>query len=176
MGKKYCDLYVSDFFLKLKDIEGRTESKGKFDIYCRIKKHYRMEGYIQYIKNNQLKKHISGIRCASNIMPINILRKCNIKREERFCNMCNEKQIGNELHIIMYCKNGNLVKLREKLLSTIDKTCTQFEMLSKEDQLTYMLLGVDKNITIHFAYFLNNVYKTMRSENPKKKGRKSKPK
>ncbi len=50
-----------------------------------------------------LRRHITGIRCASNLMPVNLLRKFNVKRELRFCTLCNTKEIGNEMHIIMNC-------------------------------------------------------------------------
>lgn len=135
---------------------------------------YHQEDYLRYIKNNQLKRHISGIRCASNILPINNLRKYNIKRQERFCNMCNEKKLGNELHIIMKCNNNELLKFRAHLLQSINNLCSQFNMLSDEDRLIYMLLGVDESITIQFSYFLNNVYKTIKLETQKKRDSKLK--
>ncbi len=37
---KYKELYISNFFNLPNDIALQTESKGKYDIYCQIKKQY----------------------------------------------------------------------------------------------------------------------------------------
>jgi hypothetical protein len=111
---KYRDMYISHFFQTLNDIGSQTLSKGKFDIYCRIKKQYHREKYLTNINKFKLRKVISGIRCASNIIPINLLRKSYIKREARFCNMCNTQQLGTVMHIITLCQNSKIVELREK--------------------------------------------------------------
>ncbi len=88
-------------------------SKSKFELYCQLKKQYKMEDYLAGIQDNSLRKHIAGIRCANNRISINFLRKFGVKRENRFCNLCNISEIGNELHTLFECKNSHLVKFRD---------------------------------------------------------------
>ncbi len=52
--------------------------KGKYEIYCQVRRQYRMEKYLLYLNDKHLRKNITGVRCASNILPINHLRKYNI--------------------------------------------------------------------------------------------------
>ncbi len=76
------------FFQLLSKIHSHNESKGKFDVYFKTKRFYRKKKYITQIQNNKLRRHITRIRCPTNILPINILRKYNIKRQYRFCILC----------------------------------------------------------------------------------------
>ncbi len=44
-----------------------NEFKDKFDVCSKTERFCRKEKYITQIKNNKLHRHITGIRCASNI-------------------------------------------------------------------------------------------------------------
>ncbi len=59
-------------------------AKCKYEINCQVKGQYRMGKYLLYLYHKQLWKNITGVRCASNILPINHLRKYNIKNELRW--------------------------------------------------------------------------------------------
>jgi hypothetical protein len=49
------------------------------------------------------------------------------------------------------------------MLQLIGSYCPQFLILTPEQQVLYMymLQDVDKNITMHFAFFLHKVYNVM---------------
>ncbi len=115
---KYKELYISNFFNLLHHIALQTESKGKYNIYFQIKKQYHTEIYLYKIRDNNTRKNITGIRCASNILPINALRKLNIKREFRICSLC------IEMHVLMDCINDDITKLRSDLFTKIDSLST----------------------------------------------------
>ncbi len=100
----------NSFFQLLSEKKFNNESKGKFDVYRKTKRFYTKEKCITQIKNNKLRRHISRISCASNILPINILRKCNIKRQHRFCNLCKSNEIGSELDVFMVCNNPEIME------------------------------------------------------------------
>ncbi len=136
-----------------------VDLQGKFDVYCKTERFYRKEKYITQIINNKLHRHITGIRCASNILPVNILRKCNIKRQYRFSNLCKSNEIGSELHVFMLCNNPEIMEYRTQLLKIICKQSPQLEKLQKEDQLSCILQGIDKNVTLSFAIFVDKIYK-----------------
>ncbi len=78
------------------------------------KKNCKSEKYLHAFQNNNLRRQITGIRCGSNLMPINYLRKLNIKRQERICTLCsNGSYLGTEMHLVMEC-------VTMQLLSNID--------------------------------------------------------
>ena len=47
---------------------------------------------------------LSRFRCGSHRLPIETGRWQNIPREERFCRLCNSRELGDEYHYIMSCK------------------------------------------------------------------------
>ncbi len=87
--------------------------KRKYEIYCQVKRHYRMDKYLLCLEDKHLRKNITGVRCDSNILPIDHLRKYNIKRELRFCRTYKDNIINSEKHIFMECTNPLIVKLRD---------------------------------------------------------------
>ncbi len=108
--------------------------------------------------DNNIRKNSSGIRCASNILPINALRKLNIKREFKMFSVCSAPKLGTEMHILMECVNDDISKLRSDLFNKIDEISPQFKMLSTEQQFLYMLQDVEEDITIYMAFYLRKVY------------------
>ncbi len=64
-------------------------------------------------------KNITGIKCPSNILPINALRKLKIKREFRICSLCGAQKVGTEIHILMKCINDDIYKLRSDLFNPL---------------------------------------------------------
>lgn len=159
---KYNKLYDTEFFTILKGKYQNKESKGKFDIYCKTKRVYKKEKYLFEIENNMLRKHISGIRCASNILPINFLRKRNVKRENRYCKLCNENKIGDELHVIMKCTNKDIKKHRAIFLEKIFKSSPQLKDFKDELILHYLVSVIETQLTIYLAIFLDKVYNTIK--------------
>jgi hypothetical protein len=169
---KYSCMYEYSFFQLLRDKNSQNQSKGKFEIYCKIMRNYKMEKYLKVIKNNKLRRHITGIRCASNILPINILRIFNAKKEYRYCNLCNNNYIGNEMHTFMLCDNPQLLIYRTALFKLLYKHSPQLEKLPVECQLQYILQTVETNITLEFSIFVDKVYKLI-SQTKKKQITKS---
>ena len=137
-------------------------SKGKFEMYCKIKRNHNFEPYLNRIQNNDLHRNVTALRCASNILPINILRKQNINREKRFCDCCKNKELGTELHVLMLCSNTELEKESEKLLILLYKCSPQLMYLNKEQLLIYLAQAIEENITLHFSFFLRKIFKIVK--------------
>ncbi len=68
---KYNDIYDNYVFKMLYVKRDSDNSKGKYEIYCQVKRQYRMKKYLLYLNDKQMRKNITGVRCASNILPIN---------------------------------------------------------------------------------------------------------
>ncbi len=100
----------------------------------KVKRQYRMEKYLLYLNDKQLRKKITGVKCASNILPINHIRKYNIKKELRFCRTFKDNIIGTEKHIFMECTNTLIVKLRDEFLNKIySKSPASLETMTFHD-------------------------------------------
>jgi hypothetical protein len=155
--EKYCQLYEDFFFQQLSEKSNRS-SEGKFMMYCKLKKYYKKESYLLFIHNNILRRNISGIRCASNLFPINYLRKFGIKREARFCTMCEKQALGTELHVAMYCENVHLKRIQEQMFNLLYEYSWQFKKLNREQMFYYLVQGIEEKATLYFAIFLNKVY------------------
>ena len=139
-------------------------SKGKFDIYCHIKRNYQKEKYLFFITDSNLRRNITGIRCASNILPVNWLRKYQIKRENRYCNLCKTDEIGNEIHTILYCQNNVIQKYRRDFFELIYKRSPQLQRLNIEDQFYYIIKCIEKEVTLYFSLFLHKIFKLIKSQ------------
>ena len=161
--KQFCNTYEEEFFNNIKLRNQSSQSIGKFEMYSHVKRYYRMDNYLINIKNNILRRNITQVRCASNILPINILRKYGVKREQRFCQMCKTKELGTELHTIMYCINPKLAVHRQYFLNSVHKINPQFLKLDKTQQFYYFIQCIDNNVTILFAMFLNKIFNTVKS-------------
>ncbi len=69
---KLYQMCEKDFMDTLNSKCRNLESMGKYAMYYKMKKHYKAEKYLHSINNNVLRIHITGIRCASNLMPVNL--------------------------------------------------------------------------------------------------------
>ncbi len=59
----------------------------------------------------------------------------------------------------MLCNNPEIMEYRTQLLKIIYKQSPQLEKLQKEDQLSYILQSIEKNVTLSFAIFVDKAYK-----------------
>lgn len=158
---KYCKLYEKHFF-NILDVKNQNTSAGKFEIYCKVKKVYRKELYLYNIKDPHLRRHITNLRCGSNRMPINWLRKYGINRNERLCTLCNKNQLGSEKHVIIECTNHNVNTYRNELFRLINNVTDQFTRLNLMQMFIYLIACNDLNIVYFFAVFLDKVDKLLK--------------
>ncbi len=101
---------------------------------------------------------------ASNLMPVNLLRKFNVRRDLRICTLCNNKEVGTEVHVTMHCENGNIVKCRKEFFQLIFASLDQLQRLDTEQLFTYLLACAETNITYYFAIFLDKIHKLLKSQ------------
>lgn len=154
----YQELYEKHFFTILKTKAERPESGGRFEIYSTVKKQYRFEQYL-FLTKNSLRRNITNIRISTHNLPIESLRKANIKRQDRLCPLCSSNVIGSEFHAIMVCPNPKLKQLRHTLDVTISALHNQWDFLTKSQKFVYLILAVDKQCMFYFAIFLDKLYK-----------------
>ena len=95
---------------------------------------------------HKLRRNITGIRCASNVLPVNMLRKRGVPRDPRFCSFCDSQEIGTEFHVSMICKNEYLCKLRKDLLNNLYRISPQLEVLNELQLFRYVIKAIESNL------------------------------
>ena len=110
---KLCKEYEQSFFKQI-NRPNANGSYGRYEVYRLLKKNYTPENDIHKLKNNYMRRNITHIRTSTHCLPIESLRKKNIPRTDRLCNLCNI-HVGSELHVLMMCQNSGACSLRDCL-------------------------------------------------------------
>jgi len=154
---KYNNLYCDHYFKNLKP-EGRT------DIYHSIKKIYRCEDYINIISDFKLRNNITRITTSSHCLPIEKLRRKGIERSKRICTLCNNEEIGSELHILCNCTNSNLVHMRKHLHDKLIKINHSWTKFKFSNIITILLLATENETSLfYFSMFLIEKFVTKKN-------------
>ena len=69
--------------------------------YRLFKKDFNFENYFNILPL-PLAKYVCKFRCSSHKLPIEKGRFLNIERNERICNICNKKELGDEFHYLFF--------------------------------------------------------------------------
>ena len=142
--------YERTFFDKINPVLNKS---NKLREYQKVKKVYKFEKYL-YIKNKEKAKSITKVRLSSNNFPIELGRRYDISAEKRFCFMCNNKQKGDEKHMLLLCPNIKLFECRNAFLNDIMSINHQLLVLTSDDIYHYILSAHDDVHTyFKFCYF-----------------------
>ena len=152
--KSYQTQYEALFFNNL--------PKGKHAVYSQIKRSYLYEKYLNFDLDNSLIKYITSIRLSSHCLPVEKLRKQKISRNERFCNLCDTGSVGDEFHVMAFCTNTEISRLRNELLTKITEHNQQFQKFAISDIIKLLLIANDKTLTYIFAVFLKKMLRLVK--------------
>ena len=152
--KSYQTQYEALFFNNL--------PKGKHAVYSQIKRSYLYEKYLNFDLDNSLIKYITSIRLSSHCLPVEKLRKQKISRNERFCNLCDTGSVGDEFHVMAFCTNTEISRLRNELLTKITEHNQQFQKFAISDIIKLLLIANDKTLTCIFAVFLKKMLRLVK--------------
>ena len=159
----YQNLYEKYFFNILNEKLHSGSSAGRFEVYTKVKKHYKFEKYLLYLKND-LRRNITNVRISTSNLPIETLRKANVKREDRICPLCKNGEICTEQHVIMYCTSDVILNLRKELDAKLTAVKNQWQYLSKNDKFVYLVLANDKDFNFYFSIFLDKVFREFKKK------------
>ena len=125
----------------------------------KIKKNYIFEPYLK-LYDKYHRRNITSIRISTHNLPIERLRKSNVARNLRKCNLCQTGALGTEEHTLIFCMNPELTRIRNDLYNKIKSISYQFNQHTT-DQLKFLYLvnAQDRDMQFYFAIFLDKVYK-----------------
>ena len=87
-----------------KQLWGATiNSMPKLEYYCRYKKEFKFEKYLEILGNESTRKAMSCFRLSSHNLEIESGRLNNIDRENRKCKLCHLNTVESEYHFLLCC-------------------------------------------------------------------------
>ena len=100
------------------------QSKPKLHMYVNFKREYGVEKYCEISMKRSQRSTIAKLRLG--ILPINVEigRYSSTPREERYCPLCKNNYVEDEIHVLLYCPFYK--DLRTSLLCDAQRVCCQF--------------------------------------------------
>ena len=114
------------------------DARSKLNFYSQAKKVFGYAEYLTSCSNPNAKSAISKFRLSAHNLPIEVCRYINIGREDRLCPFCNNS-IGDEKHYLVECKDPLFAKIREPVISYINRNFPSFCLLDPTDKATFLL-------------------------------------
>ena len=145
------------YFNNILNDKTKSGEEGRFTVYSKIKRNFIYEKYLS-MDNNILRRHITSIRISTHSLPVELLRKSGVKREDRNCTLCASNKIATEYHALLECEHPKIKHERSKLFSIITNKTPHFQQLNNSDKFTYMCLAIDPTTSFHFAIFLGKIF------------------
>ena len=151
---RYSKLFFNSFTDRYSDKKLRT--------YMLVKKNYKKENYLNFIKSFAIRRAVTKFRLSDHSLPIELGRRNNSPLCARICDKCAMNRVGDEFHFIMKCNNPNISNLREEMFKNINYRIPNFSSLCEENQFLYILLSHDVSVTEYSSKF---IYYALKSTN-----------
>ena len=151
--KKMKDKYIMVFKNSFQNLF-KHDKTSKLRTFKLVKRCFRVEPYIELIKDFQLRQSFSKLRLSDHCLNIETGRKHNIDVEDRICNICDSKEVGDEFHFLIKCQNLHLKELRDKLYVSVSKKVKQFKLLKDFDKFLYLFCGCDHSIILDTCIYI----------------------
>lgn len=136
--------------------------QGMLHNYFEVKRNMGLENYLRVIKNPKWRSAITKLRLSAHNLPVQSGRYSQIPRAQRICKICNDGQVGDELHLLFNCKQSDIVIERQLLLYNIYKAIPQLEDQPLIFQFKYLLQCSDESIMIGLGKFLSKAFEIMK--------------
>ena len=165
--KKLIEIFESKLKALYKEWwKENIKNDSKMEFYNLYKKELYFESYIDNLSMKR-RKVIAKLRLSNHKFPIEKQRYSNIRRNERYCSICNSNEIGDENHYLLKCTNDNLEKLRNDFIKEITKILKEFKIMDKINIIKYCIKMSDPVIQNITAKFIEDIFINFESEENK---------
>ena len=140
----------------------RESEEGKLYLYRKLKTSFRMEPYLQHIKQFKYRKAMTMFRISAHRLEIETGRwlrndrtNKSVPRDDRVCSLCFENNIltlGDEEHAMLSCPNFAVD--RNKVLLYLDRNYPNFSSLNGFDKMFFMLTCEEDSAFITSRFLL----------------------
>ena len=121
-------------------LERIKEDSSKLRTYGLVKTEIGMEDYLKWVKNVNIRSHVTKLRLSNHRLAIETGRHNDVSRDERFCTFC-PRHIEDEFHFLFECTA--LRHLRGSLIDPVIEGISGFQYFSKEIKLKTLLSDID---------------------------------
>ena len=162
--RKLKNAYHNWWTEKMTSIENR-----KLSFFYTYKKTFKFEPYLDTVPRH-IRLFTTRLRTSSHNYPIEVLRynKPVIERQDRKCTICNNNQVGDELHYLLKCTNYNILNTRQTNMKELREAVDQFENFSDDCIIQYCLLLHDYRIHNGMARYVKAIAETYKEETMEK--------
>ena len=138
--------------------QAKPTGANKLDFYYQHKKTFKYESYLDTIPR-YIRIHTTRLRVSSHTLPIELLRysKTRKTRENRICPICNNKEIGDEMHYLLTCNNSEISRIRETFMKNIREEVPQLAQFSDKNIIDYCMILHDQRIQMPMSIFIKNI-------------------
>jgi hypothetical protein len=139
----------------------RQQNHGnKLRTYRKFKMIFHPEPYLNIISSFNVRRELCKFRISNHKLKIETGRHMNIELENRLCNHCNE--LEDEEHFLIKCIKHS--EKRQKLFEKVGNSCPNFNSLTSENKLIYLLSCEDEEIIKEVGNFIFFNTRTTTSE------------
>ena len=159
--------FQREYEQKLKTIYDQQRKKGicdcfnesKMDFLCEYKRNFKFESYLDDLKYED-RKIVAKFRLCNHSLPIERLRYENVIRYKRLCDICSSGTIGDENHYMIWCRNDDIKKTREKFIKDVIDIIPEISKLNEKNIIKYCLLMSDSNLHHITATYIKAILNT----------------
>ena len=164
--KTLINIKFEDWWLK----QATPTGKNKLDFYYTFKRSYKYETYLDYLPRH-LRIPTTRFRISNHCLPIEVLRynKKRKERTERICDICNLREMGDEKHYLLRCKNSEILYARSQFIEVAKSINSQMVQFLDKNIVDYSLTMKDPLIQAPLAQFIKTILDTFREETQIKK-------
>jgi len=136
-----------------------SEKNPKLRTYKLLKPEYRMEQYLEIMKNEQHRITLTRLRLSAHNLAIETGRYTRPKTpvEERLCLYCNSESVENEQHFLLECTNYS--EERSSLLDAVNTQIADFDNASIEDKFVKIMTSSNNRVVQALGKFTYNSLK-----------------
>ncbi|CAB4021132.1 Hypothetical predicted protein [Paramuricea clavata] len=131
----------------------QVRNSRKLSFYYTFKKNYKMEEYLNTIKDPSQRRMFAKFRISNHKLLIEYGRYRNIPREERYCKLCGTQKVEDEFHFAFECQNYENIRNDS---SNILKNIFQMTLVteSKQNLLSHVISSTDSVLIDLFSKFI----------------------
>ena len=114
------------------------------------------EAYVKIIKDRDVRSLFTKLRISAHKLNIETGRYRNIPAEHRYCNLCKNNCVEDEIHFSMSCNMYNTH--RNELFKQVSEININFSSLSDKQKFVWLMSTEDPAVILLFSKFLYNIY------------------
>ena len=168
--QKLLRRYQSFLSQNLKDqsiqhLSSKLNSESKLHFFKNAKDTLCISNYLMKINNREARTSLSKLRLGVLPLEIEKGRRCQLSRTERFCKLCNSRQVEDETHFLFECpalaidRTPFLEKLASSIPSFWQLNNTQkVENLFFNEQTSFKHLEIASNMLVYLINSRNTLF------------------